>query len=1620
MAICPNKSLKEWQDLEAKFPDHAYYLWNKYNGNVPENVIVPEASPELLERVKKVIDQMGVSVTDLATYAKESGLDTKDVNGLADLTRGIIAIAEGKEGVALTEEMVHVATAILEQTNPRIVTEMISKIGGFKIYNQTYEAYKDKYVLPNGKPDIRRIKKEAVDKLITEVIVNGGENIENYPELQNEETVSLIRSFWNAILDFFRAANRKVNIDIFTEAAQTILTEPIGTIERLNSGGVYFQVITEKQDAIRNKLFDTQDKIYKRESSEEPHPLLADSEEATNYYEIKNDDGTFTKITKRVTDRVKAWYKTKFGDPKFTPFQERFNELKRQFGVKGHKDLEEIHDRFFNKDGTKKETPDAQPAKFNVESKAMYDKLEKYYLELIESFGEDALVFSEVKIYDPKAGEAGTVDFLAIQPDGKINILDWKFLYISNEESDVPWFKQGAYDIQIGRYKEILRENYGAKSFGKMRAIPILMNFEFKKDKDPVLTGIATGSADPSKITDLRLVPVSESTESTEEARLDKVLQKLNALVRQLEKETITDEEERKLKNERLNVIRQAIRLGQSSKNIAPLIDVIEVTRKQGDRILGEYKTTYENLAPTQNDFDNEKLSEFANDMNDFIKIAETLENVSRDLGELIYSPKMKEEGMSGEEIAMRKDVLDKLREEADQIYNLKEDIIDASQKFADKHIGEKNLVKGLLKAEAVLKGLGSLFRGVSELPLRSLQLLYKLTRAAQGKASEESFQEVKELIDIRQALAAKGGDLRKLVQKIYQKDSDGKIVNKLIYKYSKEFFDKVEENAAKGGDMDWLLKNIDVEAYKAEANKLLEKQLTKIENNEYAGTEEEVAQKKAALKEKKRREYDIENENFNGWKNYIIKKHPLEKWYSKEYQEIQKDPDLLRLFNFVTKINQKAKETGYISNQVSSTFLPFVRKSMAEKIVWDNKLSVMSDFYKSIQLNPDDVGFGQINELTGELENAIPKYYTRDFTKDQANPNDYSEVSEDLFKNMILYLQQLNKYKYLSDVEGQLNLIKTIETFKGHLATSRTGSVIRKDGKVEEIKGNEENTKMYDDFLRVLLYGQQYVLSDSDTPMNLDKVLNFVKKGVNSLVGKEVWKESEKPTATSLIKTIDAANRGFQLKTLGFEFISGAVNAFGGNIQLATQAGNYFKAREVAKNEAKIIALDFKGKGEKEKFVELINTFMPLKDDPVYEEFKKAGMSKLTQNNLGDILMVFMRYPEQVIEKSVFLTLLENTMVENGRLVNINEFVRSKYKDRYNSSAAYKQSKQAIEKEIEELKKTRSISATSTMEDGQLVIPGLDLNNREEIQRLTNLTRRISRNATGGLSDGDVNRMSMSIWTKSMMIFKNWIPKLADTRFSEFRKVSDDFSVTINEEIDPETGEKISVISGEKYDIGRIRLLAYVLGTSIQDRSTNLINIMKMNDAGIEKLNEYYDHFSAKYTEETGEPFNMSREDFIDMMRNNLRNQIKELAVLASLLGMALALGFMAPDDDEDKATKNFHRYSQKVIDKFVSELSFFYNPAEFQNLLSGGMFPAIGIADDLRRFIKHFTMEVTGIDLDPSTSYDDVRKKAQPIKYTMRMFPFTKSLVTYLSIFSSDFAKDFDVTIQKENNMR
>ena len=1376
------------------------------------------------------------------------------------------------------------------------------------------------------------------------------------------------------------------------------------------------QEYTPAQLELQQRLLTSKDNIQKVENkTEKVDPILLDTEEASNFYEIKQPDGTYVKLTKRVTDRVKAWYKKRFGDKQFSEAQKEFNELKRELGVKFHYFVEDIHGRYFNPDGTRKDSPGRRTIKVDLEDNQVYEKLENYFVNLVKEFSKDGknpLVFSEMIVYDPKEQEAGTIDLLIVDEDGKANIFDWKFMSISEQSNDVPWFKQGAFGIQLSRYRDILKDAYGVKEFGLNRAIPILMDFKrinpFDNESKLVLKGVNVGSVNVSEIEDLRLVPVSEETESTGDKRLDKLIKELNTIYRQISKSDVTSDEEREFKRERLNLLRKAIRSAQSSKDISPMIDVINIMRIEGEQIINDWETIYSKRAASDRDFENVELSDYADNIREYIAISEVFGRIDDLIGDLIYNKEMEATAETKEEkaeVAYRKEVLDQIRDEKSKIANSRDEVKEIAKKFADKFMGERNLVKGLLNPEAIWKGVSSFFRGASDSPLASIQILFKIVTNARGKASMSANKLVDDLLEIRKSLVARGGDTKALIQKIYQKDDKNNLVNKIVYKYKKEFYTGVDDNAIEGNqDKNWLMKNINIDEYKKEALDMLNKRVKSLSN---LYSENEELRNQLILEEY--RKWDISRSDFNGWNNYIIKRHPKDIWFSEEYKEIEKDPDLLKLYNFISEINDEAGDVGYIQNKIHSTFLPFVRKSMAESLAWDFSLSSIMNMGDSLSLRADDVGYGSINELTNEMEHAIPKYYTTDFTKKEDGTNDYSDVSEDLFKNMILYINHMQKYKYLSEVEGQLNLVKTIESFKNHYATKRNSDIVIENGVPKELSGNEENTKMFDDFLRALFYEQKYPISDADTGLNIS-VKNFMKKAINKVARKEVLPIDENPDALSLVKMMDAANRAFQLKTLGFDFISGAVNLFGANIQMATQAGNYMKGREFIKNEMALIGNKFKNDDERKMFIQLIETFMPLKDDPTYDKLQEAGLSKLTNVNFGDWLMVFMRNPEQHVEKSIFKTLLDNTMVIDGKLVNIREFVKNKYKDRYSSSEAYRQAKDNIDEEIEELKRTKSITNTKELVDGKLVIPGFDLNNINEIQRLTNLTRRIARNATGGLTDADLNRMQMSIWTKSMMVFKNWIPKLVDTRFGEFRKISDDFSVEIDED---------GMTTGEKYDVGRIRLFLPFLSLNIIKTIKDINDILSVTEDGISKLDALYKKYAEDYKNKTGQDLNMSKEDFNDLIINNLRNQIKELTTLLALLGLAFSLGLISPDDDEDKATKNAHRYAQRVVDKFVGELSFFYNPVEIQKILSGSSFPAIGLFTDIIRFTKHATMEFTGIDLaDFEKSPEEARKKAQPIKNAMKMLPVTKSLVTYLAIFDEEFAKEYDVTIQKEVN--
>src|SRR5690606_29268118 len=135
---------------------------------------------------------------------------------------------------------------------------------------------------------------------------------------------------WRKILDWIKSLYDKGGIDLYAEAADIIMTKEIGTVNDLTSSetNLYFNISNAQQE-IRQKLLDTKSKIQRVDlPKEEVDPILGDSEEASNGYELTEEDGSKRFTKERVTNRTKKWYRKKRFKNTFTKEEKAINELK--------------------------------------------------------------------------------------------------------------------------------------------------------------------------------------------------------------------------------------------------------------------------------------------------------------------------------------------------------------------------------------------------------------------------------------------------------------------------------------------------------------------------------------------------------------------------------------------------------------------------------------------------------------------------------------------------------------------------------------------------------------------------------------------------------------------------------------------------------------------------------------------------------------------------------------------------------------------------------------------------------------------------------------------------------------------------------------------------------------------------------------------------------------------------------------------------------------------------------------------------------------------------------------------------------------------------------------------
>ena len=1585
------------------------------------------ASPKVVALVKDLLKNMGVNyegVKKIVVNGKQL-----DSNAIAKVMEGIVQVIEGKEATALPEETMHFVVAIIKQTNPVLYRKLMNEINDYRIKSEVFEQYgNDPDYQLDGKPNVIKLKEEAIAKVLVEKIINQVDGLTEKPEL-----LVKVQSWWKAILDAFMSLFVKSGFD--QVAFDIISGKKIGVADDIREEeGTYFLQKSE-QDRVYDMLKASKFTVDKR----------------------GDNDGYFDKATgrkiPRVTDLVKSWYDQVFADKALTDSEwtKAVNDLKKEKGTAGHFDFEQAFKLFVDEDGYLRDVPlddSTYVSKIDPDDRAMYETLrDNLYQRLIyfnnNPSGGKTRFLSETIIYNSKTanGLAGTVDFIAIRPTGKISVLDWKFMGLNEyqQTSDIPWYKINAWQQQMDAYMNILQRMYGVKAedVEQARMIPIIANYS-KGDAInkiyPQLLGVSIGDVETKNITDPYLLPVGIERESTGNKKIDKLLEKLNNIYKGMsEKKAIPSEKQGKA--EQLNALFFAIRQLQMRQNIAPLIEQAGIYNKKVKSIINIYTNKFE--GKDANSFSDKEINDFSSDIENAIYSLTLYTELDIELKSLFIGSGE----LSEEDKALKQD----LRDSVDEARLLLSELNEVDESFTNDIVAGKEGVTGVKDAERSIRGLAKWFSSTSVIQIRSIEALYKKVNRALFYAKADATDETSILSGIKekydkwakskglklnnyfdiirkkpeiykkQAEERRKNDMAELEKNKNTLSADGykealqKIEdryneslsdrNELIDEYSPEFYSMLKKKIQEK-DIKWINNNIDKNAYAIYLKEQIEKEHLRIENKpenillaetpENEAANNKIRAKLAFEKKKVTDLYSIANVDSVGWLLYKdIKKFPNKNWESPEWKELNKPENApaLEFYNYIKRKNEEYAEFGYLSKGETRVFLPWVRKDLSEKLFIGGKISLGEQFLRSISVDQGDVGMGKLDFKTGKPVQKIPKYFTSEIE---------GEVSVDLFRTMALYNEMALRFKYLSDVEYQARALINLEKNKKAIATTWWGKTrVKPNGETEYTRDNTTNTQIIEDMTSSILYGQKFLESETFDVL-LGKMGDWAKK-INDKLGVKLFDENMSERQISLNKVINNVNNSFQLITLGLNPLSALSNLFGGSAQSIINSGKWFTKSDFVASTTWIFQNKLMGGENRDKYIAALDYFLPLTEDQTKQLAKKLSINELSQENVQEFIMGLMRNSDIAVQVTNFWSFLKNTIVENGVLKNAREETRAlpKYANRFDVSVEErKKLDEEFEEDVKKLIEDKGVLKLSKIENGKLIIPGIERKS-ESVVDMRRKVQSLTKDALGNLSEDDTRLINLNIYGKSFMVFKNWIPRQVDVRFGGLKYNS----------------------GSDAYEWGRTRTIFAYISKDLFKSLGSLNSAIFGNDkAMIEKIKSLYEEKSKKYKEETGKDLKMDEAQFIELVRSNIKAQMVDAVFLLTLISLFLALKAYEPDDDEDPVVKNQYKFLLRATDKLRDELMYFYDPTSIQGLISRGIFPSMTLITNYTKLINNFSKEMYGMAIGD----EEMQKKAYPVKYLMKTFPVLNVGQSYIPMFLPDLAKDLGIKVQSQSGIR
>lgn len=1527
-----NKAIDEY--FGEKTPGNPQINHFKYHNTDKDSTIPARASKATLGKIKEFLDRIGAKVDAVSQTTMDGRV--LGVNGIADPLNGLIMVVRGKEDTVLPEEAMHLAVELIEQSNPKLFNDMMNRVGRYKLFERVVSQYQNNpfYQTKEGKPDIRKIKKEAIGKVLAQTVIEKNQEATEKPELLDQT-----RNWWQKIIDFLKGLFSKAQFNPFQEAATQVLSGAnIGTVHDL-TGDPFLQISSNTS--------------------------LADNIKQKDANISKKPDGTFeingNRIKNTVQKEVEKFYKQRIGTNAADAF---FKHYKRETESKVQVDLKDIFSRRVDDDGFVRQTPLPQtnPSAVDPNDNTYYQTLDGHIEQRLSSYPPGTKFLAYQNIFDGTT--AATPDLIVISPQGKVDILQFKAAEATRAAGDIAVYIQQGYNVEIEGIRRVLEKGYGIKrdSFNLTRAIPIKVEYRNIGPGFPsILEKMTVGNTNVALIQDDLLLPIPSKSESSGDKKFDQYIERLRGLAQKIGSERV-DPAKKLERTQRVAALTAAIRKLQLKRNADGLISSARTIIKGQKE---KYKALVDKIAKTDPSIASVgELNKIAEDIlsdKDQIQVYSDMHQIFKK----VFTDGTVE---SQDAIQDAREISEDAKDITDQYYDLAVNF--RTQKFAAKF--------GILDEfdpEKKITWYRRMIRSLSQSPIKAGAQLWELVKRINNKHKLEFLERYEELKKIEERTKdwLKGKSINELYNRIFAFDSQGRWTGRVIHKFSKQFYTDLKE-AQRRKDMAWVKDNIDVPKY---MEWFVDEHAKMIENAKTARIVPDDAENARLVQQQLQDFVDTFHIDFKrgvAENNYKLKEYPLEsKWKSDAYKELEKtgNEPLLDLYKYYEKRLDESWRSGMFQEYVGWDWFPNVRRNLIEKLTTAKTPVTANTFLGNLRINAEDQTFGKIDPISGKPIDEVHALFIRDLGKKvEETPGtyfmDYSEKSMDIFKVLALWDSEIVKFNLKTESEAIARLLYFTEAQRVAYDTTSMGKLARREGTNEPIEiSNEVNAQYIKEHIDAVYYGKKHS-NEFDVTLTV---------GDQKLSG---------------IKLIETMNRYYVTKTLGVNVMTSFAQIFGGTMNILINQGLYFNKADVGAAEYKYVSNKFWASEEDKKIAGLLGYLHPFLEDRSSQQIRSLSVSAWVRHLSSDHLFFMQRGSDNWVNSIVAIAMIQNTMVVDGKLVNMREQARKELNHDGKYQGTYEQSKEfdiALEKKVEEYKKSpQALVNYAQIVNDQIDLPGIQRTGDTVID-LRQQILEIIKDALGNTSHDDLSLYKRSIMWQSFFMFKNWIPRMFDVRFQSLK-------------YSPGT---------QKYEYGRVRMLwNAVRGLGARNTASLLLKLGNDPKPLIEVAKEQYQKKQANAAEER-EDFDVSEAEFVDMYIKGVRSEVRELMLALGLLSILFAARAFAPDKDEDAEVKGAYRWALRGLDKLTDELTFMYTPSSFTSILNGSVFPAVGVLVEVEKLLRELGLKIIGYTVGDQQMID--RHKVS--KHLFRLLPVTKELMSYVAIFNSDIAKEYGLRV-------